>query len=84
MTEQNVSQVLEGYIRGIAEVQDDDVDFSATVDLFDYGYLDSFGIVDLIAMVQEKYGVDMTNTDFYGDDIRSIEAIAGCIQSQVK
>jgi acyl carrier protein len=79
-TDQATVRVLDGYVREFAEVQADDVDFSATVDLFDYGYLDSFGIVNLIAMVQERFGVDMTNTDFYGDGIRTLEAIASYIE----
>ena len=76
MNENGISLVLEGEIRGIAEVQEDDIDFSTTVDLFDYGYLDSFGIVNLIAFVQGRFGVDMTNTDFYGEDLRTIHAIS--------
>lgn len=75
------SSILSDYIRKLAEVTDDDVDFSETVDLFDYGYLDSFGTVDMIAMVQERFGVDMMNTDFYGDDIRTIKAIVSYIDS---
>ena len=59
-----------------AKVADSDIDFGPSIDLFDYGYLDSFAVVEMIEMVQERWGVDLTNTDFYGQHIRSIEAIA--------
>ena len=81
MNGNGISEVLEGGIREIAEVLEDDIDFSATVDLFDYGYLDSFGIVNLIAFVQGRFGVDMTNTDFYGEDLRTIHAISRYIDA---
>ena len=76
MLDQSTVQRVESLVREIAEVGHDDLDFSPAVDLFDYGYLDSFGIVNLIAEVDDRFGVDMTNTDFYGDNIRTIEAIA--------
>lgn len=83
MKDPDIVAQLSDFIREKGEVEPDDVDFSPTADLFDYGYLDSFGIVELIAMVQQRYGVDMTNTDFYGDDIRTIERIAAHIASRV-
>ncbi|MBO34389.1 MAG: acyl carrier protein [Rhodospirillaceae bacterium] len=75
-------QTIELIIREIAEVGVDDEDFSTSIDLFDYGYLDSFGIVNLIAAIQESFGVDMMNIDFYGEDIRTIEAISATIMKQ--
>lgn len=67
---------LTAFIRDIASVAADDRDFGPAVDLFDYGYLDSFGTVQLIEMVQREFGPDLTQTDFYGENIRSIRAIA--------
>ncbi len=75
-------QTIELIIREIAEVGVDDEDFSTSIDLFDYGYLDSFGIVNLIAAIQESFGVDMMNIDFYGEDIRTLEAISATIMKQ--
>ena len=69
-------------VRVIGKVSSDDMDFSVTVDLFDYGYLDSFGIVELITIVQEEFGADLTSTDFYGDDIRTIEKISQHIEDK--
>ena len=75
--------ILNELIREIADVEDDDTDFSNSVDLFDYGYLDSFGIVELITMVQEKFKVDLTDTNFCGGNIRTVEAIASHICKQL-
>jgi acyl carrier protein len=74
--QRSIGAELSAFIRAQANVADNDVDFGPTIDLFDYGYLDSFAVVEMIEMVQQRWGVDMTNTDFQGDNIRSIEAIA--------
>ena len=71
-----IADALTDFVRRRAEVRADDVDFSATVDLFDYGYLDSFGTVEMIALVQSRFGVDLGDVDFYGGGLRSIAAIA--------
>ena len=73
------TNVLVELIREIGAVDEDDLDFSVTVDLFDYGYLDSFGIVELITLAQEKFGTDLSDTDFYGGDVRTIEKISSHI-----
>jgi len=75
----SIAAELADFIRRQANVAENDVDFSPSVDLFDYGYLDSFAVVEMIEFAHERWGVDMTNTDFYGQNIRSITAIAGHI-----
>lgn len=74
---------LAEFIRRQAKVAADDIDFGPAVDLFDYGYLDSFAVVEMIEMVQDRWGVDLTNTDFYGDRIRSVGAIASHIADRL-
>jgi len=73
------SEILE-FIRTEAEVPDDDPDFGPDVDLFDLGYVDSFMIVRLIAMVQDRFGVDLGNEDFYADALRTAAGIAAFVQ----
>lgn len=80
----NRMERVEKFVRDIGLVEEGDVDFSRTVDLFDYGYLDSFGIIELISLVQEEYGVDLGEADFYGDNIRSIDAIAAYIGDHIQ
>ena len=56
----------------------DDQNFSWEVDLFDYGYLDSFGVVELLTEISRIYNLDLTNEDFY-KELRTIRAIANLI-----
>lgn len=67
-------------IREDQKVPSDDPDFTPEVDLFDYGYIDSFGIVNLIACVKHAYDVDMSMVDFYEPAYRTVQGIAGYIE----
>lgn len=76
MDSQDALEFLMQMIREDQKIPGDDPDFSADVDLFDYGYIDSFGIVNLIASVKQSYGVDMSMVDFYEPDYRTVRGIA--------
>lgn len=73
-----VSALLDA-IRADQSIPEDDQDLTASVDLFDYGYLDSFGVVSLIARVSETFGVDMSRLDFYEAEYRNVDGIAAYI-----
>ncbi len=81
MATDNIVTQLIAAIRADQSIPDDDQDFTPTVDLFDYGYLDSFGVVSLIAQVSETYGVDMTRLDFYAPEYRTVDGIAAYISA---
>ncbi len=76
MDSQDALEFLMQMIREDQKIPGDDPDFSPDVDLFDYGYIDSFGIVNLIASVKQGYGVDMSMVDFYEPDYRTVRGIA--------
>lgn len=73
---------IRGFIRSQGNVAIDDDLFRDDVDLFDYGYLDSFGIVGLIEDVNDKLGVDLSDVDFYEPDHRTINGIAALIDAR--
>lgn len=56
-----------------------DTDFSASANFADDGLLDSFDIVTLVTMIDEKYGVDVDGRDILPENFSSIESIAALI-----
>ena len=48
-------------------------------DIFDNGYIDSFGIVSLIAIIEENYSISISNFYLNSDKIRTIKGIASII-----
>lgn len=77
MTSGSLQSVLT-FIRDEGDVPAGDPDFGPEVDLFDYGYLDSFGLVRLIEWGQTTFGVDLGNADFHAE-LRSPARIAAWI-----
>ena len=72
---------LLSFVREAQEIKDDDPDFGPDVDVFDYGYLDSFGIVNLIEAVRARSSVDLGDLDFYGADVRTLRKLAAHIDA---
>ena len=71
------------FVRAQAKVAPSDDLFSDTVDLLDYGYIDSFGIVGLIELMSSKFGVDLANVDFYDKSNRTIAGIAAAADARI-
>ena len=72
----DATDTIRDFVRAQGQVAAGDTHFSDDVDLFDYGYLDSFGIVGLIESVAEIYKVDLSGVDFYEPGKRTIHGIA--------
>jgi hypothetical protein len=74
-------EALLAFIRDEGNVPPDDADFGPDVDLFDFGYLDSFGLVRLTEWTRERFGFDMGNADFYAG-VRTAAQIADYIDRE--
>lgn len=73
---QEAQKVLESFIRERFEVPEDDPDFDREVHLFDYGYVDSFGAVELTRFVEETFGIQVKDSDFLVYPLNTITEIA--------
>lgn len=82
MTAENTLDFLLRHVKESQEIPDNDEFYGPDVDLFDYGYLDSFGIVSFIETVDKVFGVDMSMVDFYADDFRTLKLLAHYIDAQ--
>jgi methoxymalonate biosynthesis acyl carrier protein len=76
MEAKQIKENLREYIVGHFGVPADDPEFNDTVHLFDYGYVDSFGAVDLISFVQERFGVTVSQGDLIAYPMNTISEIA--------
>jgi acyl carrier protein len=56
-----------------------DTDFSASANFAEDGLLDSFDIVTLVTMIDEKYGMDIDGRDILPENFSSAESIAALI-----
>ena len=81
----NIDQIckeLSNILQKLEKADITDKNFSFDVDLFDYGYLDSFGVVELLLEIKQVFGLDLSHEDFY-QDLRSVRLIVACIVKKV-
>lgn len=54
----------------------DDPDYTTEVDLFEYGFLDSMGAMEVIAFLEEEYSIEITQRDIVLYPMNTIAEIA--------
>ena len=57
---------------------------SADTDLFDSGVLDSMAFVELLALLEQEFGVEVTLNDVEIDNFRSIVKIAEFVERRIR
>ncbi len=78
-----VTDALRGFIRRAFNVGEEDREFSDDVHLFDYGYIDSFGAVQLIGFIEERFGVKISDTDLVVHPLNTIREIGTLVHSRL-
>jgi acyl carrier protein len=81
MAQAVVADLLD-FLRRLDPSNAEDPMLTADVDLIDGGYIDSFGMVELIEFVRSRYGVDLSGADFYEGQMRKVSGIAAAIAAQ--
>jgi acyl carrier protein len=79
-----IKSELRNYIRENYRVSNEDPDFNDTVHLYDYGYVDSFGSVQLKAFVESKFSVRFSQTDLTTIPLNTVEQMAGFVAKRKK
>jgi acyl carrier protein len=71
-----VAREVESYVRVRFAVPADDRVFTRTVDLFEEGYVDSTGLVELIAHVEQQYAIRLPEEALFDASFSHIDGIA--------
>jgi acyl carrier protein len=71
-----MKDILRTYIVERYSIAKDDSDFNDDVHLFDYGYVDSFGAVDLVSFVEKSFGIEISQSDLVAYPLDTITQIA--------
>ncbi len=78
MNIQDIIDTLSQYINEQFDIGNDP-DFDAEVDLFEYGFLDSMGAMEVIAFIEEEYSIEITQKDVVLYPMNTITEIAEVI-----
>ena len=79
MEMETIKSELRNYIREKYRVPADDPDFSDSVHLYDYGYVDSFGSVQLKAFVESTFAVQFSPKDLTTVPLNTVEQMASFV-----
>ena len=83
MTLEEIVSTLDAFVREHFEIEPDDGDYSAEVNLFDYGYVDSMGATEIILFAEERFGVHITQKDATLYPMNSVTEIAQVISKKI-
>ena len=84
MHTENISSELGRFVRQHFSIPEDDPDFSDDIDLFNYGYIDSIGAVELTGFVEGQFGVRFTDSDWVNFPLSSIREISTFVAKRVE
>jgi acyl carrier protein len=76
VTEQDVAAAVEEFARREFSIKDSDQRFNRTVDLFDDGYVDSIGVIELIQFLESTFAIDIPEEDLFSPEFSTINGIA--------
>lgn len=82
MNIEEIIKTLEDYIRDQFDIGDDP-DYNSEVDLFEYGFLDSMGAMEVIAYIEEEYSIEITQKDVVLYPMNTIAEIAEVIVNKL-
>jgi acyl carrier protein len=68
--------VIEAFVRSKFDVAASDPGFSRKSDLYEDGYIDSVGIVELLAFLETEFDVEVPEAELLSEDFSTIEGIA--------
>ena len=76
-----IAETISEFIKDKFEIGDDP-DFSNDVHLFNEGFVDSFGAVEIIHFVEETYGISITQKDITLFPMNTVNEITEVVASK--
>jgi len=79
MTLDQAMITLKDFIERRFAISHDDPDFNEDVHLFQYGYIDSFGAVELTQFVEHTFGIQVNDSDLIVYPMNTVREIAAFV-----
>ncbi|MCL2606638.1 MAG: acyl carrier protein [Coriobacteriia bacterium] len=78
----SVKADLKEWIRNHFEIGSDP-DYMDAADIFDLGFVDSFGAVEIVAHIEDEYRVEITQRDIVVHGMRTLDEIAAVVDTKL-
>jgi acyl carrier protein len=76
LTQDEIAERLEAFVRTQYLIRADDPEFARDIDLYDLGYVDSIGLVELLTFIKTSFDVEIEEDDLLSDEFSNINGIA--------
>ena len=76
----NVEAQLDEFVRKHFRIDPSDPIFDRDADLFEEGYVDSVGVMELLGFLDEQFGVEIPDDDLLSDEFSTIAGMAAIVQ----
>jgi acyl carrier protein len=80
MSQATIEDRIETYVQKQFNVSASDPGFDRSADLFERGYVDSVGFVEMLEFLRAEFGVEVPEEDLMSDEFTSIEGISGVVR----
>lgn len=84
METSEIAARLRAFIRKQFGVPESDPDFNDDVDLFNYGYVDSFGAVELAGFIEKSFSIKFTDSDWADHPLNTINQLSAFVARRQK
>lgn len=81
--QEKVMTALESWVRTRFAIPADDHGFGPQAPLFELGYIDSLGYVELIAFIGDELGVELPDDAVISDDFSTLAGIAKLVTARL-
>jgi acyl carrier protein len=79
-----IAAELEAFVRERFEVSADDPAFHRGAHLWDEGYVDSTGTIEVIAFLEERYDLTFPEGVLYDPEFTTIDGMARCVAALLR
>jgi D-alanine--poly(phosphoribitol) ligase subunit 2 len=84
METKDIAFQLKRFIRDRFHIPEVDPEFTDDVNLFNYGYVDSFGAVDLYAYIEKEFSLRFSESELATAPLNTIRELSSFIASRQK
>ena len=78
-----IASSIEEFIRSEYSISLDDSKFSSQVHLWEEGYLDSMGVVEVINFIETTFEVKIPESALFSEDFTNIDGMAGIVANLI-
>ena len=78
----DIKQQINDYVIGTFDIEADE-DFTADVNLFDYGYVDSLDAMTILSYLEGNFGIEISQRDLMLYPMNTINELAAVVEKKL-